>query len=791
MAANSIATAYVQILPTTSGITSGIGSALGGSAAAAAASGAGSVLGGVMGGALGSTLTKLFPKLGLAGAVAGMVGFGKASVETGMQFEASMSRVYALMTSANDGAGLTAAQMSTLSNRAREMGSTTQFTASQCADAMYYMALAGWDVQEIYSGVPEVLNLAAASGMDLGRASDIVTDYMGAFSQTAPTAAHLVDVLAYAQSHSNATTEQFAQAWQYSAGMLNAFGQTADTGTAILARLANQGHKASTGGVELNAVLTSMYQNMDKNGDIQFNGQLIHMADENGKFRNLIDIFGDMQRALGGDFNAEELENGLNSVEKAMEGLDPSSAEYAETMASAIQTLYSAGGEGGISPGTVAYISTLAGLFGNVRGMRGIQAILNGDVGEMQDFEDQLEGSEGEANKQREKMNDNLVGDLKLLASATDELKIQVASVLMPVLRSVVQGLTSFVNWLNGRSDNPIETFAGDHPESISETDAEKVGQRAQQLMNELKFGELTPEQRQAYMDELTGMIESIESLPTNESGENVVAGIAQGMTDYSFDGDAETVKSNIIATIDSALQAHSPAQALVPTGTNAAMGIMQGMTEYDYTTGALPIVNSITTALGASFAMANWETASQATAQGLAAGVAMKTPLLESASAQLINAAYNKVASLVGAGGSGFRKFGYDIALGIAAGIADGSSEIADALSDALMDGLKDAKEKAGVGSPSRLFAEELGRWIPAGVAMGITDNADTIGSALGDTLSDATVWNGSALPMQPGGGFVQHVTVNSPTALTPWEVARQTRNATRQMALAMRRKP
>lgn len=310
MAGTSIGTAYVQILPSTQGIAAGIGGALTGGAVSKAASGAGSVIGGALGGTLGKTIGKLLPGLGLAGATAGVVGFGKASVQTGLEFDAAMSQVYALMSSVNEGIGLTEGEMTTLRERAREMGSTTQFTAAQAADAMGYMALAGWDAEQVYEGIPDVLHLAASSSMDLGRASDIVTDFMGAFSATAPTATHLVDLLAYAQANSNATTEQFAQSWKYSAGMMNAFGQSADTTTAILARLANQGHKSSTGGVELTAVMTALYQHMDKFGNIEIAGQVVNLAKATDKF------------------DAEGFANRVAKLNAELEGLEPNTQAY-------------------------------------------------------------------------------------------------------------------------------------------------------------------------------------------------------------------------------------------------------------------------------------------------------------------------------------------------------------------------------------------------------------------------------------------------------------------------------
>lgn len=556
----TIGTAYVQILPSTQGIASGIASALTGGAAASAASGAGAALGGAMGAGMGKALAGVLPGLGIAGAAAGMVSLGKASVQTGMQFDAAMSQVYALMSNVNDGAGLTSQEMDRLRARAREMGASTQFTAAQVADAMGYMALAGWKVDEVYDNIPAILGLAAASSMDLGQASDIVTDYTTAFSKTAPEASHLVDVLAYAQANSNSTTFQFASAWQYAAANMNLAGQSADTVTSMLAYMANSGHKASTAGTELNAMFTSLTKAMDRNGNITINKQNVALADAEGNWRNFIDIIGDVQ--------------------KAMEGINPDSPQY---------------------------VAELMATFGNVRSMRAVGTLLNGDVQSMKDFEKELANAGGTAEKQMNVVNDNLAGDLKILNSAIDDLKISISDTLTPLLRGIVQTITPVFNWLSKIVAGEATPFAGmaRDLEEAEEADWEGTGRRIQELINIVKTADPGSDASVAALAELNTLRATIQELDLSGEGENVVQGIGKGMTDYEFATDAEHVSNGIIAAMDDALLAHSPARALIPTGENAAAGVALGMTGYDFTPEGLAVGRNITASI----------------AQGIAAG--------------------------------------------------------------------------------------------------------------------------------------------------------------------------
>ena len=672
----TIATAYVQILPSTQGIASGIANALGGGAASGAASGAGATIGGIFGGAFGKTLARLIPGLGIAGATAGMVSFGKASVQTGMEFDAAMSQVYALMSNINGGTGLTADEMELLRTRAREMGSTTQFTAAQVADAMGYMALAGWKVDEVYKNIPSILGLAAASGMDLGQASDIVTDYMSAFSKTAPEAAQLVDVLAYAQANSNSTTFQFASAWQYAAANMNIAGQSAETVTSMLAYMANSGHKASTAGTELNAMFTSLTQAMDRNGNVVINNQNVALQDSEGHWRNFIDIIGDVQQA--------------------MSGIDPDSPQY---------------------------VAELMSTFGNVRSMRAIATLLNGDTQAMREFEAELQSAGGTAEKQAGIMNDNLAGDLKILNSAIDDLKISISDSLTPLLRGIVQTITPFFNWLSsvvsGKGINPFADLAAGL-QAASQEDWEGTGTRIQELIQQINSGELSTDEMVAALAELNTLRATIANLDMAEEGEDVVLGVAKGMTSYDFAGDGDQVANAIIGAIDNALQAHSPAQALVPTGNNAAAGIGLGMTQYDFSTEGGTVGNNI--------------------AAGIAAGV-------DAGAYQIADAVRNAVASAYAAAkaelgiNSPSRVFSEGVGRYISEGVAEGVINYAGVAENSvrqMTNGLIDAGniQSAVLGAGSYLARASMA---PAGQAGG--SQADAIAAAMARAFEGISV--------------------------------------------------
>ena len=193
---------------------------------------------------------------GIAVAAGAVKDFCSEVVEIGQTFETSMSKVSAL-------SGATGDDLATLEAKARELGASTTFSASQAADALGYMALAGWDTEQMLAGVGSVLTLAQAGEMELAAASDLVTDYLSAFNMEASETARMVDVLAYAQANANTTVEGLGMAFKNCAANANAAGMDVETTSAAISMMANQGLKGSEAGTALNAVLRDMTAKME------------------------------------------------------------------------------------------------------------------------------------------------------------------------------------------------------------------------------------------------------------------------------------------------------------------------------------------------------------------------------------------------------------------------------------------------------------------------------------------------------------------------------------------------
>lgn len=297
-----------------------------------------------------------------------LVDLGKKAVDVGMSFESSMSNNAALFK-------VQGAALDELSETAQHYGETTVFSASEAADALGYMALAGWDAQKATQELGGVLNLAAASGMGLAQASDMVTDYLSAFSNTEISAAKFADELAYAQANSNTTAQQMGEAYKNSAANLNAAGQSVETVTALLAGMANQGLKGSESGTALTAMMRDLTKQMDE-GAVMIGETSVAVQDADGNYRNLIDILKDVEKAT----------NGMGSAEKA----------------AALGTTFTADS------------------------IKGLNLILNDGVDNAASFAEALSGADGSAAAMAETMNDNLAGSLKLLQSNVESKMIKV-----------------------------------------------------------------------------------------------------------------------------------------------------------------------------------------------------------------------------------------------------------------------------------------------------------------------------------------------------------------------------
>lgn len=355
----------------------------------------------VMKGALASLVADGFRK-----AISAVKDFAQGTIEAGKAFEKSMSNVAALSGATND-------ELELLRQTAKDYGSTTQFSASEAADALGYMALAGWDAKQSASALGGVLNLAAASGMDLASASDMVTDYMSAFNIEAKDSAYFADLLAYAQANANTTAQGLGEAFKNSAANMNAAGQDIETTVSLLAMMANQGLKGSEAGTALTAVMRDMTAKM-KDGSITIGKTSVAVMDANGNYRDMTDILADVERAT----------EGMGDAEKA----------------AALKSTFTSDS------------------------IKGLNLILNAGVSNASDFEDALRKSSGSAEDMADIMNDNFNGALTATKSKLEGVQIALYEKVQPALNSGLVAFNKFLDalkWLIKNGEKVIAVLGG------------------------------------------------------------------------------------------------------------------------------------------------------------------------------------------------------------------------------------------------------------------------------------------------------------------------------------------
>lgn len=316
-------------------------------------------------------------------------------VNLGMEFTASLSNVQAL-------SGATSSEMAQLEATAKDLGRNTIFSASQVSDAFGYMALAGWDTQDMLNGVDGVLNLAAASQMDLAQASDIVTDYLTAFGLSASDSGKFVDQMAFAMANSNTNTEQLGEAYKNVAATATSMGFSVEDTTAALMTMANAGVKGGEAGTGLSTIMTRLATNTKGCAD-KLHEHGVEVYDAQGNMNTLSSILNGCAQ-IWGDLTQEE------------------QANLAKTIAGTSQ--YS------------KFQTVMTGL--------SEQALENGQS--FNDYTEALENCDGAASQMAATMQDNLQGDMTALGSAAEGLGIQLFSLFDDSLRGAAQLATDALN---------------------------------------------------------------------------------------------------------------------------------------------------------------------------------------------------------------------------------------------------------------------------------------------------------------------------------------------------------
>ena len=312
----------------------------------------------------------------------------KYVIDVGSTFEASMSKVEAL-------SGASGSDLDALKDKASELGRTTVFSASEAADAMSNMALAGWNTREMLTGIDGVLQLAAAGGMDLASASDAVAGYLAAFNMEASESGKLADVMATAQAKSKTSTTQLAEAYGTCATNMTQAGQEMTTTTALLEGLASVNDTGSAAGTKLSAVMAQITKKM-KDGKIAIGDTQVSVTDSTGAFRDMVDV--------------------VEDVEKATAGMT------AEQRVSALQQIF------------------------NRQSMSGMNELLAVGSEKLREYKTDLENSEGAAGQMSSIMQDNFQGAVKAMNSATEGLGDALYEKVSGPLTGAVQLATNLIN---------------------------------------------------------------------------------------------------------------------------------------------------------------------------------------------------------------------------------------------------------------------------------------------------------------------------------------------------------
>lgn len=324
-----------------------------------------------------------------------VAGLGAAAVKTAADFDSSMSKVAAV-------SGATGDDLDALRDKAREMGAKTKFSASEAADAMNYMAMAGWKTEDMLEGIEGIMNLAAASGEDLATTSDIVTDALTAFGLSAQDSGHFADILAAASSNANTNVSMMGETFKYCAPIAGALGFSAEDTAEAIGLMANAGIKGSQAGTALRTIMNNL------TGDIKLSGSAlgevtIATTNADGSMRDLSDILSDCRGAF-----AQLSESEQAAAAEALVGKNA---------------------------------------------MSGFLALMNAGEGDIEKLSTAIANCDGTAERMAETMQDNLAGQLTILKSQLQELAISFGEILMPAIRAIVSKIQAFVDKLNHMSE--------------------------------------------------------------------------------------------------------------------------------------------------------------------------------------------------------------------------------------------------------------------------------------------------------------------------------------------------
>lgn len=395
-----------------------------------------------------------------------IVGGLTACIKTTMDFDSEMSKVAAI-------SGATGEDFEALREKAIEMGNSTKFSATESAQAMEYMAMAGWKTEQIMDGIPGIMDLAAASGEGLATTSDIVTDAMTAFGLSAEESTHFADVLAAASANANTNVSMLGESFKYVAPVAGSLGFSVEDVSVALGLMANNGIKASQGGTALRTLFTNMANPTDEMA-IAMEKVGISLDDGAGNMKSLADIMVELRTGFSElKMTEEEYNETFGKLTESYQSGAMEEEEYQEAVSALVDELFGAEG---------AQKAQTASMLAGKTGMAGLLAIVNSTDADFEKLtnsinsasestalladgsivplsealasgQEIIEQYDGAAAQMAATMADNAAGDLQILKSNMEALAISIGNLLTPALRDIIAGAQEFVQKLTALDD--------------------------------------------------------------------------------------------------------------------------------------------------------------------------------------------------------------------------------------------------------------------------------------------------------------------------------------------------
>ena len=688
-------------------------------------------------------------------ASAAVTAFGAYSLKAGADFGAAMSEVQAI-------SGATAKDMARLTELAKKMGATTKFSASESAEALKYMAMAGWDTEKMLAGLPGVMNLAAASGENLGTVSDILTDAMTTFGLAADKSGHFADVLAQTSSKANTNVALLGESFKYVAPLAGALGYSAEDTAVALGLMANAGIKGSQAGTALRAALT----------------RLVKPTKQVQEGFDLVGI------------SAQELQ-GL-SLRDTMEKL-----------------------RGSFSALTQEQQAQAAAMIFGQEAMSGMLAIINASDADFKNLIQNIDNATGSAERMAKVMQDNLAGDITIMKSAIEGLGLAFYEGIDNPLREVVQNATGYLgdltNSFKSAEQLKKELMASglDADQAQFELDQSglanaaggfegffnKIGDVLARMIGDV--ASYAPKMLQAGVDLLQSLINGImqnkdqiisgimetlsvlvvgvgEFIPTLiDAGVGLIVALADGLKGNGpavFEAGVQLLNDIIMAILDAAPQLMEAAvemlvffidgiRAVMPMLADKMPLLVEKMVDSlitampmliegaillmtGFANGFLEALPSILVAIGDIVAAIfevirnhDWAGTGKEMIEILGNGVKSMGSSLASKIEELIREGLSKIKAM----GSEFLDAGKDMVMGIINGLKEKASELANSAKEMANSALASVKSVLGIKSPSRKFRDEVGKPIVQGIAVGIKSEQDKLNKSIIEMSEEA----------------------------------------------------